>query len=116
MFTASYLTRRLVAVWIAAGALALVQPAAPVYGQTAPPDAAAAAAVNPNDLSCKELKSRLAKSGSLTLVVGPRGAGDTYYGRVPQCEFWQRPVFSYVNTSDGRCDVGFVCTAKISGN
>ena len=63
-----------------------------------------------------ELKSRLAKSGSLTLVVGPRGAGDTYYGRVPQCEFWQRPVFSYVNTSDGRCDVGFVCAAKISGN
>ena len=106
---------RWVAVLAAAGAIIFVLPAGPVHAQTASTAAASSRTIDPNGTSCKELKAALEKSGALTLVSEPRGGGDTYYGRVPQCEFWQRPAFAYVDTKDGRCGVGYVCTAKISG-
>ena len=99
----------------AAGAFSLALVAAPSHAQTAPAAAASAPTINTNTTSCKELKSRLQNSGPLTLVSGPRGWGDTYYASVPQCEFWMRPVFSYVTTNDGWCGVGYICAAKISG-
>ena len=72
------------------------------------------ASVNPQDFSCKELKDRLEGAGSLTILVGPRGYGDTFYGpRVPQCQFWQRPSFSYVRTRDSLCGVGYICVEKM---
>jgi len=100
----------------AAGAFSLALVAGPSHAQTVPATTAVSApTINTNAISCKELKSRLQNSGALALVSGPRGWGDTYYARVPQCEFWQRPVFSYVATNDGWCGVGYVCAAKISG-
>lgn len=72
------------------------------------------ASVNPQDFSCKDLKDKLAGAGSLTILAGPRGYGDTFYGpRVPQCQFWQRPVFSYVRTRDSLCGVGYICVDKL---
>jgi hypothetical protein len=99
----------------AAGAISLALVAAPSHAQAVPAAGASAPTINTNTTSCKELKSRLQNSGSLALVSGPRGWGDTYYARAPQCEFWQRPQFSYVTTNDGWCGVGYVCAAKISG-
>jgi hypothetical protein len=102
--------------FLAAGAFSLALVAGPGHAQTVPATAAVSPpTINTNTTSCKELKSRLQNSGSLALVSGPRGWGDTYYARVPQCDFWQRPVFSYVTTNDGWCGVGYVCAAKISG-
>ena len=73
-----------------------------------------AASVDPQDFSCKDLKDKLAGAGSLTILAGPRGYGDTFYGpRVPQCEFWQRPAFSYVRTRDSLCGVGYICVDKL---
>ena len=87
------------------------------FAQTAPAAAAVSApTINTNTTSCKELKSKLQNSEALILVSGPRGWGDTYYARVPQCEFWQRPVFSSVKTNDGWCAVGYICATKISGD
>ncbi len=64
-------------------------------------------------LTCKELKDRLASAGSLTIVSGARRWGDTFYRpRVPQCEFWKRPVFSFVRTRDELCGVGYICVEK----
>ena len=72
------------------------------------------ASVNPQDFSCKDLKDKLAGAGSLTILAGPRGYGDTFYGpRVPQCQFWQRPTFSYVRTRDSLCGVGYICVDKL---
>lgn len=69
--------------------------------------------VNAENASCKELKDALQTSGSLTILAGPRGWGGTFYGpRVPRCEFWSRPVFSYVNAKDGLCGVGYICVEK----
>jgi hypothetical protein len=72
------------------------------------------ASVNPENVSCKELKDKLESAGSLTILSGPKGWGDTFYGpRVPQCQFWTRPVFSYVSTRDGLCGVGYICVEKL---
>ena len=72
------------------------------------------ASVNPQDFSCKDLKDKLASAGSLTIFAGPGGYGDTFYGpRVPQCQFWQRPTFSYVRTRDSLCGVGYICVDKL---
>ena len=74
------------------------------------------APINAERVSCKELKDSLHSAGALTILSGEKGWGDTYFGpRVPQCQFWQRPVFSYVNTTDGRCGVGYICVEKFSG-
>jgi len=65
-------------------------------------------------MTCKALKNELERTGSLPILYGPKGWADTFYGpSVPQCQFWQRPVFSFVNTSDGLCGVGYICVAKL---
>jgi hypothetical protein len=80
----------------------------------APTSAQIPATVNPHDFSCADLKAKLASTGSLTILAGPRGYGDTFYGpRVPQCQFWQRPTFSYVPTRDSLCGVGYICVDKM---
>lgn len=109
--------RRSVAASAAGGAfsLALIAAPAPADAQTVQAPAVSIPTINTNTTSCKELKARLQNSGALNLVSGARGWADTYYARVPQCEFWQRPVFSSVNTNDGWCAVGYICAAKISG-
>lgn len=72
------------------------------------------ATVNPESMSCKELKDKLASAGALTILSGPQGYGDTFFGpRVPRCQFWARPLFSYVHTRDGRCGVGYICVEKL---
>ena len=112
--------RSLLATSAAVGAFSLMLLAPPSYAQTASvptnPSAESAPQVNADTTSCKELKSRLQNSGALNIVSGPRGWGDTYYARVPQCQFWQRPLFSYVITNDGWCGVGHICAVKITGN
>ena len=99
----------------AASAFSLALAAVPSPAQTGPAAAGSAPTIDTSTTSCQELKSRLQNSGALTLVSGPRGWGDTYYARIPQCEFWLRPVFSYVTTNDGWCGVGYICVAKFSG-
>jgi hypothetical protein len=72
------------------------------------------AAVNAEAVSCKELKDRLQSAGTLSIASGQRAWGETFYGpAVPQCEFWQMPRFSYVNTNDGACGAGYVCVGRI---
>lgn len=107
--------RRFFATSAAAGAFSLFLVAGPGHAQTTPAAAVSAPAINTNTTSCNELKSTLQDSGPRTLVSGPRGWSDTYYARVPQCEFWQQPVFSSVTASDGWCSVGYICAAKVSG-
>jgi len=71
------------------------------------------ASVDAGNVSCTDLKDKLASAGSLTILSAPKGWGDTFYGpRVPQCQFWTRPVFSYVRTRDGLCGVGYICVEK----
>ena len=66
--------------------VAMAQPSR-VDGGAASTDAVDAAppqipvTLNPQDFSCADLKARLASAGSLTILVGPRGYGDTFYGR-----------------------------------
>ena len=64
-------------------------------------------------VTCNALKTELARTGSLQILNGPKGWADTFYGpRVPQCQFFQRPVFSFVTTRDGLCGVGYICVEK----
>ena len=112
----SVLTRRsFLATSAVACAFGLILGAASSYGETLPATVVSPPPINTDTSSCNELKSTLQSSGALTLVSGPRGWGDTYYARVPQCQFWQRPLFSYVTANDGLCGVGYICTAKFSG-
>jgi hypothetical protein len=89
--------------------------AAPGHGETVPATVVAAPPIDTNTTSCNALKSTLQNSGALTLVSGTRGSGDTYYARVPRCQFWQRPLFAYVTTNEGLCGVGYICADKIGG-
>lgn len=87
--------------------VAAVDPVADNRPQEAP-------STNAQSLTCKELKDKLESAGSLTILSGPKGWGDTFYGpRVPQCQFWERPVFSYVSTRDRLCGVGYICVMKL---
>jgi hypothetical protein len=83
-------------------------------GTTAVDAQPAAASVDPQSLSCKDLKAQLSAAGQMSILSGPRGGwGDTFYGpAVPQCPFWQAPQFTYVRARDGLCGVGFVCIDK----
>jgi hypothetical protein len=74
------------------------------------------APVNPESMSCNDLKAELKTAGELSLLSGPRGGwGDTFYGpAVPRCQFWQMPQFTYVRTRDGLCGVGYICIDKLS--
>jgi hypothetical protein len=74
------------------------------------------APLNPESLSCNDLKAELKTAGELSLLSGPRGGwGDTFYGpAVPRCQFWQMPQFTYVRARDGLCGVGYICVDKLS--
>ena len=74
------------------------------------------AAIDPQTLSCSDLKARMQSAGQLPILVGPRGGWpDTFYGpKVPRCQFWQMPMFQYVRTNDGLCGVGYICVDKLS--
>ncbi|HEX6002755.1 MAG TPA: hypothetical protein VFZ14_02035, partial [Burkholderiales bacterium] len=80
---------RPIALCAAAAMLSSVVMAQPSHGDTAVMAAADSveaipaqlpASVNPQDFSCKDLKDKLASGGSLTILAGPRGYGDTFYG------------------------------------
>jgi hypothetical protein len=97
----------------------------PSHGQPGQPPVAnpvpgngeqAGAPVNPQSLSCNDLKARLKSAGELSILAGPRGGwGDTFYGpAVPRCQFWQMPQFAYVRARDGLCGVGYICVDKLS--
>ena len=61
-------------------------------------------------LSCSALKDRLQRTGAL-YVTGRQGWSETFYS-VPQCEFWAKPSYDYVNASDGACGLGYLCLWK----
>jgi hypothetical protein len=79
------------------------------YGQPQAP-------VDPQSVSCADLKAQLKSAGSMSVLAGPRGGwGDTFYGpAVPRCQFWQMPQFTYVRARDGLCGVGYICVDKYS--
>jgi len=83
---------------------------APAAGQQAP------APVDPQSLSCDDLKAQLKNAGTMSILSGPKGGwGDTFYGpAVPQCPFWQMPQFAYVRARNGLCGVGYICVDKYS--
>ena len=67
-------------------------------------------------VSCKELKDRLQSAGTLDIVPEQKSWSETFYGpEVPQCQFWQRPQFMYVNTNDGSCGLGYICVQRVTG-
>src|SRR2546423_2585565 len=70
--------------------------------------------VNPQSLSCDDLKAQLKSAGAMSILSGPRGGwGDTFYGpAVPRCQFWQMPQFTYVRARDRLCGVGYICVDK----
>ena len=74
------------------------------------------APVDPQSLSCNDLKAQLKSAGEMSILSGPRGGwGDTFYGpAVPRCQFWQMPQFTYVRARDGPCGVGYICVDKHS--
>jgi hypothetical protein len=76
----------------------------------------ALAPVDPQSLSCGDLKAQLKSAGAMSILSGPRGGwGDTFYGpAVPRCQFWQMPQFTYVRARDGLCGVGYICVDKYS--
>jgi len=95
------------------------------YGQAGPAGAAdgsdpASTAqtvpVDPQGLTCDDLKAQLKSAGAMSILSGPRGGwGDTFYGpAVPRCQFWQIPQFTYVRTRDRLCGVGYICIDKPS--
>ena len=112
-----------VAAFVTAGMVSANGLVAPGYGQVvgAPGPVAASgpqapALVAADTLSCKQLKDRLERAGTLTLVSEQRGWGETFYGPdVPQCEFWSRPTFQYVTANDGPCGVGYICAQRVTG-
>lgn len=114
---------RHVAVSVAAAMFSVFAPIAPSDGQVIGAVGSVAtggpqnvATINSETVSCRQLKDTLQKDGALTIVSGQRNWGDTFYGPgVPQCEFWSRPVFSYVSTNDGSCGAGYVCAQRVTG-
>jgi len=96
--------------------LAPVTHAQPRPPADAPAPGTIRAPLDPQTLSCNDLKAQIKSSGELNLLVGPRnGWGDTFYGpAVPRCQFYQMPQFAYVKASDGRCGIGYICIDKMS--
>ena len=108
------------AVPVMAAVLSIIALTTSSHAQTGPGSSSAVprapATVDAATLSCKQLKDQLQSAGSLTIISAGRTWGDTFYGPgVPQCGFWQRPVFSYVTAQDGRCDAGFHCVDHLAG-
>ena len=118
-------SRSSLAALVAAHAFGFLVVALSSYAQTDPPGyvvarrgasqvTEATPQIAAGTLSCTELKSRIRDSGTLVIASGPTG-GDIFHARVPECEFWQRPQFSYVTAKDGWCGVGYICTGKVQG-
>jgi len=111
--------RTFAAICVAAGGLALILVTTPSYGDTGQgagvSSSEATSQVHSETMSCKEMKAALEMTGTLRIISGRSGWGDTFYGpRVPLCQFWERPVFEYVDTTDGLCGVGYICVEKLS--
>jgi len=115
--------RRLIAKCLAAAAFVCASASYGQFGQAPAANGRPAsnvqqtsAPVNPESLSCTELKGELRTAGELNILSGPRGGwGDTFYGPgVPRCQFWQMPQFTYVRARDGLCGVGYICIEKYS--
>ena len=111
-----------IAISVAAGTFSIILVGTPSYGQTRPVSPIAGervqgpATINAATVSCKELKEKLDSAGTLNIVAEQRGWGDTFYGPgVPQCQFWSKPMFSYVNAKDGYCGAGYVCVDRVTG-
>src|SRR5688572_24620219 len=66
-------------------------------------------------VSCSELKASVLKSESGLVITSGATGGGTFHARAPQCEFWQRPQFTYVMAKEGWCGVGYACTVRIQG-
>lgn len=98
-----------------AASFTMVLPAAPGVAQTVQGTPAAIRAqggppLDTRTLSCEALKDRLQRTGAL-YVTGRQGWPETFYS-VPQCEFWAKPSFEYVNANDGACGLGYLCQWK----
>jgi hypothetical protein len=98
-----------------AAAFITALPAAPGVAQTVQGTPAAIRAedgppLDTRTLSCEALKDRLQRTGAL-YVTGRQGWPETFYS-VPQCEFWAKPSFDYVNASGGACGLGYLCQWK----
>ena len=121
--TSCIASARLIASCLAAGALLCTSASYGQFGQAPAADGRVpenvqqtSAPVNPESLSCTELKGQLKAAGELNILSGPRGSwADTFYGpAVPRCQFWQMPQFTYVRARDGLCGVGYICIEKYS--
>ena len=98
-----------------AASFTMILPAAPSVAQTVQGTPAAIRAqegppLDTRTLSCEALKDGLRRTGAL-YVTGRQGWPETFYN-VPQCEFWAKPSFEYVNASDGACGLGYLCQWK----
>ena len=107
--------RRSIALCAIAAGFTMVLTAAPIFAQTVQGTPAAMRAqdgppLDTHTLSCGALKDRLQRTGVL-YVTGRQGWPETFYS-VPQCEFWAKPSFEYVNVSDGACGLGYLCQWK----
>ena len=118
--------RRCIAIRVAAGALSMVVPAFPSYGEPGQvvaqisPGAAYRsqdpAPVVAETVSCKQLKDSLQSAGTLDIVSGQNSSPETFHGpEVPQCQFWQRPQYMYVSANDGACGLGYICAQRVTG-
>ena len=118
--------RNCISISVAAAAVSMIVLTTPIHGETGQLVAQAAPAaayrpqgpvpINAEAVSCKELKDRLQSAGTLDILSGQRGWGETFYGPgVPQCQFWQRPQFMYVSTNDGSCGAGYICAQRVTG-
>ena len=106
---------RRIALCAVAGTLVLILLAASSVAQTIQGTPAAMRAeegppLDTRTLSCDALKDRLQRTGVL-YVTGRQGWNETFYS-VPQCEFWAKPSFEYVNASGGACGLGYLCQWK----
>jgi hypothetical protein len=98
------------------GAIGQIQQGVPGDGRIPGNAQPARAPVDPQNVSCNDLKDQVKAAGELSILAGPRnGWGDTFYGpAVPRCQFYQMPQFAYVRARDGLCGVGYICIDKIS--
>jgi hypothetical protein len=97
------------------GSFAMTLPMAPsaaptVQGTPAAMRAEEGPPLDTRTQSCESLKERLQRTGVL-YVTGRQGWPETFYN-VPQCEFWAKPSFDYVNASGGACGLGYLCQWK----
>ena len=62
-------------------------------------------------LSCEALKDRLQRTGAPSTSLGGKDGPKRSRAR-PECEFWAKPSFEYVNASAGACGLGYLCQWK----